>query len=641
MSNTLFPETTASSTPKEPPLWFRRLVILSTIAPEPVEVRNIEFQRGLNLICTREPAQGSGEALGHDVGKTLLTRLLRYVVGESKFAEDRTRKAIQRAFPDSWVAAEVTVGGKEWSILRPLGAPNVSLSRAAMVSEWQELLLIPPFENEFTLFLQAISDSVLESISSPNLTHKQRPVNWMDVLAWIARDQKCRYAHPLVWRHKDAESENDPLNVEDASTVLRCVSGLMSGAESQLFETHDGLLRERRNKERERDSLRRAIDAEDGLIGTDLHELLGSNTVDVVELAPEFIRTQITSLQSLRESERQQRDVSSLQVAYEQALQAKTELGTEIRLTTGRIKVVQAQRDARNGQPDTDPNSDWFSSLCTLSRTECPAKMRIDSEKIPDPHRNREIAQLEEELEEVSSRLDELRSQVAEREVSVNTSRQALQTARVELENIVSGINDNISQLNTMIRRIERQLDRQSTLETTERRINDLVGDINQSSEEQRTLRTSLDGTRDWLASRFQSICHLLLGGDRNFVVNIESKAVSLNVVGADAAPGEATSTATLVLSLDLAAMRSAMDGYGHHPRLAILDSPREADLEIGIFHRLIKLLSEWHKSNNGIDFQIIMTTTTHPDLNTLPAGTIRQELARRPLTDLLFRREL
>jgi hypothetical protein len=95
------------------------------------------------------------------------------------------------------------------------------------------------------------------------------------------------------------------------------------------------------------------------------------------------------------------------------------------------------------------------------------------------------------------------------------------------------------------------------------------------------------------------------------------------------------------VLSLDLAALQSALDGFGHHPRFALLDSPREADMEIGIFHRLVALFATWHASSRRGAFQIIMTTTTRPNVELLPADVIRLELARKPETDLLFGREL
>ncbi len=115
--STLFPETSSPAS-SEPPVWFRRLVILESIDPEPIVIRELPLGLGLNIICTRPPPEGSTEALGHDVGKTLLTRLLRYCLGEETYAEGRTRSAVRRAFFDSYVAAEIRVAGQDWCVLR-------------------------------------------------------------------------------------------------------------------------------------------------------------------------------------------------------------------------------------------------------------------------------------------------------------------------------------------------------------------------------------------------------------------------------------------------------------------------------------------------------------------------------------------
>jgi hypothetical protein len=91
-----------------PALWVRRLTIWKSPG-EPV--RNIELRPGLNFIWSPDPADmgGRGESgeLGHGAGKTLFCRLLRYCLGEDRFAPDPQRLSIGAAFLNGWVSAEV------------------------------------------------------------------------------------------------------------------------------------------------------------------------------------------------------------------------------------------------------------------------------------------------------------------------------------------------------------------------------------------------------------------------------------------------------------------------------------------------------------------------------------------------------
>ena len=59
--------------------------------------------------------------VGHGSGKTLFCRLLRYCLGEDRFAPAEQRDRIAGAFPEGRVGAEVMLGGTQWSVVRPIG----------------------------------------------------------------------------------------------------------------------------------------------------------------------------------------------------------------------------------------------------------------------------------------------------------------------------------------------------------------------------------------------------------------------------------------------------------------------------------------------------------------------------------------
>lgn len=637
MFNTLFPDPPPPPLTSEPVVWIRRLAILRQL--EPVEViREIPFGLGLNLIVTKQPDANSVEALGHDVGKTLLTRLIRYLLGERHYADGQTRAAIRRALPDSVVAGEFRVRGENWAVLRPLGAPSTLNARAARVDSWRNLLDTAGADGEFNSFLQCLSDAVLEPVTSPLLTHARRPIEWTDVLAWIARDQRCRYRHPLVWRDADTDSGASALHIEDASTVLRCVSGLMDHGEKVLFEEHDSLLRKRQTLADEMKRLEQQISAEDDGLTSDLQALFNSEGVGISELELEMIRQQTRALSELRAEEVAKLDLANLRANYERALRAQADGAAQEKSLATQIGSVADHIQRHQERPRSV--YEQFAAICDRQTDDCPAKLKIAKQQVPVPDLEG-LAELQEELESHKARLAELRAKRPALTAELTSCQTDLTQAEERLSTLTSGIDGRIALYKAMDQRVHRHIQRTTRLPEARRELDNLTTEINQSRERQSQLRDSLAATRAWLPTRFSALCEELVGGSRRFELAIESKAIRLDVAGASGAPGEATSTSALVLSLDLAALQSATDGYGHHPRFMILDSPREADMEIGIFNRLMRRLAAWHKASSKPAFQLIVTTTTRPQDADVPPNAIRAELARIPSDDLLMGVEL
>ena len=67
------------------------------------------------------------------------------------------------------------------------------------------------------------------------------------------------------------------------------------------------------------------------------------------------------------------------------------------------------------------------------------------------------------------------------------------------------------------------------------------------------------------------------------------------------------------VIAFDVAVMRMSIEGLTHLPALLIHDSPREADLGLGVYHRLFQFVRDLEDSGDRRSFQYIVTTTTSP----------------------------
>ena len=81
---------------------------------------------------------------------------------------------------------------------------------------------------------------------------------------------------------------------------------------------------------------------------------------------------------------------------------------------------------------------------------------------------------------------------------------------------------------------------------------------------------------------------------------------------------GERRSAATdtvKMLAFDIAAMLLSAEGFGHHPRFLIHDSPREADMSNDIYQRFFLYMAEIQKTFGGgtPNYQYILTTTEPP----------------------------
>src|SRR6184192_930524 len=107
--------------PGPPLLWLRRLVLVRVRRVGGEIIRDIPFRLGLNIVSTPESAPDETRTVGHNVGKTLLVRLIRYCLGDRNLANRQVRFQIQDLFPDGYALAEVVLAGTCWAVAKPLG----------------------------------------------------------------------------------------------------------------------------------------------------------------------------------------------------------------------------------------------------------------------------------------------------------------------------------------------------------------------------------------------------------------------------------------------------------------------------------------------------------------------------------------
>ena len=136
----------------EPVLWLRRLVIVPSLQADAVPIRDIEFRRGLNIVQASPRLETDTDVVGHSVGKTLLTRLIRYSLGEPSFTTKLERTKIIGHLPDAFVIAHWRIAGMDWCVARPFQPDRQNKPFAVRIADWKQVFEPQSVRVEFNEF---------------------------------------------------------------------------------------------------------------------------------------------------------------------------------------------------------------------------------------------------------------------------------------------------------------------------------------------------------------------------------------------------------------------------------------------------------------------------------------------------------
>ena len=636
----------------EPRFWVRRLVIWEK--PETL-LREIELRPGLNIIWSPDPAdrgttQESESVLGHGSGKTLFCRLLRYMLGEDRFSPDDQRFRIGLAFPEGIVGAEVMVGGIQWAVLRPIGGGR--LHYAVPDVGLEQLLAGDYAATGIEPFLKAVEDQIL----TPDvvaLIPVEHPLQaWLVALAWLSRDQECRFDKVLDWRSSDSDSDSPARGLSSPKLLdaLRALIGAIVPEEyklraeiSAMVEQQNAISQEAARKVWEADQLRARLITELGLNPDEL--LPGRLAVEplrqaakgkLARLATVALEVDVSNLDALR---------AQADGAREQAESLKRSLAeVEARIPEieGLIRRIRGERPGISAE--IDQHETPLCPVCDVPISRARAEGCKLSDKLPDLDAAKQrLEKLNQELEAESSRL------------------QANQAQKVQITQELKPAQSYAEALRQQMREIERSRDaRSDAWGKTKQLIADassleeyllaqeekhtsadlLVGEI----EKKRSLTTAFRDAQADVFSRlsrsFDAIIREMVGPNAGGKVTLDGNGLKLSVeLG-----GERSTVAIdslKVIAFDLAVMCMSIEGGIRLPAFLIHDSPREADLGLSVYHRLFHLVRNLEQGEGQPLFQYIVTTTTRPpdELSDMP--WLRDRLGGAPTEARLLGRDL
>ena len=633
----------------EPRLWIRRLVIWS----EPgVILREVILRPGLNIIWAPDPADRRGDteeaAPGHGSGKTLFCRLLRYCLGEARFAPSEQREKIIAAFPNGMVGAEIMVDGTQWAVVRPIGTTRKHFAiRDAAV----DAVKMDADPTGMDPFLEAVTASILSDDVAALVPVNDRLNAWLVALAWLARDQECRFDKPLDWRSADSDSASPArtLTAQHHLDSVRAFVGAIAPEETTLrneigeIQTHrDQAERDTSQRAREADRLRARLVGE--LVQRSDDPPPGRMAVEPLRSAAIHQLSQLSQVDSAVDLS----DVATLRSEADEARLRVEALNRRLAVECTRIKELEAHVARIKGE---FPGAS--AQVAAADRPVCEiCEVPIDralaegcrlSHKVPDlDTAKRRMETLKQDRARETRRLDA--SRVERRRVSAQLDpAQAHYKSTIKKVREAERLRDTRADAWYKARRSIDDVDRLNELlieqEQTRSQFAALDRTLEQKRKQAASYRDAHAETFNRLSRLFDAILRELIGPLAAGRISLDGNGLRLSVE-----LGGERSTAAIeslkVIAFDLAAMCMSIEGDANQPAFLIHDSPREADLGISIFRNLFHVVHGVESLSDTPLFQYIVTTTTSPpsELTNDPwlastlSGTMGGRLLRRDL---------
>lgn len=634
----------------QPALWVRRL----TIWKEPgVPLRTIELRPGLNFIWSPDPADfaggGDAGALGHGAGKTLFCRLLRYCLGEERFAPDEQHFSISSMFLNGWVSAEVMLMGTPWGVLRPLGVGRGHFAVEGVLPEQLFDRLNEP--TGMAPLLNAIENKVLTARVA-NLIPAAHPHDaWRITLAWLTRDQECRFDHVLDWRAAESDSESPTRSMSRSrlQEALRVLIAAIAPEEMDLqnaltvqSEAHKAKVLEIERRQLICEQLRRDVISSVGLTLTDVPD--GRLCIDVLRQAANQQLAQaakvnpsvdVSNLDELRQrwqdAGRRVTELEKQQAVFETSLPLRESLHRQYQseLPTSSVRVRDAE--VPTCQICEVPIDLVLAQGCKLSHT----PSDLDALRQRHAALTKQILETQLAIAESKQKIASTKQQLPIARKEQDTLRQALSMAE-KLNETRSSTWFKVTRSLDDIKRLVREWD---DWEQAQADVARLVTQIEEKRGCMGAFREQQGEVFDKLSIYFDAVIRTVVGPTASGRVTLDGNGVKLAVQ-----MGGERSTAAIeslkVIAFDIAVMCMSMEGLTHLPAFLVHDSPREADLGLSVYHRFFSMVGALEGQDRSV-FQYIVTTTTQPPMAFQKQPWLRLELRGAPSTERLLRCDL
>lgn len=148
----------------------------------------------------------------------------------------------------------------------------------------------------------------------------------------------------------------------------------------------------------------------------------------------------------------------------------------------------------------------------------------------------------------------------------------------------------------------------------SEASIADLEQRIRRSQEIQETIRAERTNVLSAFSDTFDRVARAILDEEVRGEMRFRGRRINPALTNEIDLTSAALETLKIIC-FDVAALVSGVEGRGHHPRFLLHDGPREADMDVSIYHNIFRIarLLEQSFGKGAFSFQYIITTTEPP----------------------------
>ncbi|MBO6675574.1 MAG: chromosome segregation protein SMC [Rhizobiales bacterium] len=636
----------------EPRLWVRRLKIWE--APGGEVIRDIELRPGLNIVWSPDGADDPNSdvrAIGHGSGKTLFCRLLRYCLGEVRFADEVQRDAISTTLLNGVVGAEVILDGACWAVVRPLGA-----QRKHFAIKDGDLNAVATMEDAATgiePLIEAIDAAVLGEGTAQLARLPSGQHAWPIALAWASRDQECRFDDVLDWRSPASGSDAPQPASGDAKgpRLLAMRAFLMAITEDEQAARRreqeiSGQLEEAKRQRSflEWDQTRRVdrLVSDLGLSDTSLPEM--PLRLDSLKSAARQRLAAAAKLPAGNPSELSEAR-NSLKAARATLREAELKVaGLEVKLPLEEKILSQLNSEIPGLSAAAQTAASPICPICEVPLDAALAEGCKLSHRLPDAAQcrarwNAKRQEVEAQAQVVSGVRTEIESTKPEIALAVQNVQQAEERVR-RLEEAADARNTTWRTATRSVEDAQRCAELFDELAAAKTTISSADSELQRVREQVRGFEDKQAQTIGAISQKFSAIVRRLLGGDVKGTIRLTGKGLEISVeAGGDRRTAAIESLK--VLAFDLSCLCLSIEGRTRIPAFLIHDSPREADLGQTIYDEYFQLLKQLEEELAGAVFQYVVTTTTKPPQEVNCDPWRRVVLRGAPGSARLLRRDL
>lgn len=638
---------------KEPRLWVRRLAIWE--APGGQKLRDISLRPGLNIIWSPDgsddDSNGGKRAIGHGSGKTLFCRLLRYCLGEHRFADETQRERIAIAFPNGIVGAEVILDGVCWAVVRPLGIRRRHVAIAN--GNLDEIAAGDGATTSIDPLIEAIEEAIVTPVVAGLARLQPGQKAWPIALAWLTRDQECRFDDVLDWR-SPASGSDAPQPASGRETgprreALRAFLMAITEEEQEARRAEETLRTDVTNVEREISHMdwdisrrRRRLVNLLGLAEQTLPEI--PLLLEVFQKAAEEQLAAAAQLptgdmaelgrarKAFQEADEELRQIDEERIRLEAQTPAEKQVLT---LLSSEIPSLSAAAENAASQicPICEvPIDKVLAGKCGLSHklhneTECRARLAAKRQEIGDQ----------------KQKIDDLEARLKALQPAIALGRQRVEQAERRVQTIES-VRDTRSSAWQAAARLKEGVERFAELsaerDELRKRLRGLEDKLTKERDRLAAFRDKQGLTFGRITQKYSAIICRLVNENAKGAVTLSGKGLEI-VVDVDGDRRTAAIESLKVLAFDLACLCLSIEGATRVPAFLVHDSPREADLGLSIYDELFRLIRDLEALTETTAFQYIVTTTTRPPDDLRRDPWLRLVLRGAPGSERLMARDL